>query len=379
MKKLVGIVTLALFVALCTPASAQEGHLHATVELKDAQGQSVGTVMLMQEGNGIHFKGQFMNMPAGPHGIHVHAVGTCTPDFAAAGPHYNPAGKQHGLENPAGAHAGDLPNIEISADGKGSLDHKNMMLTMTPGPMSVYDADGSAIIVHANADDYKTDPSGNSGGRIACGVVPAAEMRGAQPAPAPQQPGQAAEMSFSATLSGQQEVPNPGDPDGTGTSMIKMRANNEVCWEINVANITLPAAAAHIHEGAPGVAGPVVVPLSAPDANGRSNGCANAEAALADRIRQNPGGFYVNVHTSDFPGGAVRGQLAMGATPQPAPQPAPQQPAPAPQQPAPAPQPPTGPAQLPNTGGESVPLLALLLIALGIMVGGADVVRRARS
>ena len=92
--------------------------------------------------------------------------------------------------------------------------------------------------------------------------------------------------------------------------MVLQSASSEVCWELTASNITLPAAAAHIHEGARGVAGPVVVPLSAPDANGAANGCATADAALLTRIMQSPENFYVNVHTSDFPAGAVRGQLA---------------------------------------------------------------------
>ena len=116
---------------------------------------------------------------------------------------------------------------------------------------------------------------------------------------------------LAATLSGAEEVPDPGDPDGAGTATVVLRsASSEVCWELTASNITLPAAAAHIHEGARGVAGPVVVPLSAPDATGAANGCVAADAALMTRIMESPANFYVNVHTSDFPAGAVRGQLA---------------------------------------------------------------------
>ena len=116
---------------------------------------------------------------------------------------------------------------------------------------------------------------------------------------------------LAATLAGAEEAPDPGDPDGAGTATVVLRsASSEICWELTASNITLPAAAAHIHEGARGVAGPVVVPLSPPDANGAANGCATADAALMTRIMQSPESFYVNVHTSDFPAGAVRGQLA---------------------------------------------------------------------
>jgi len=121
-----------------------------------------------------------------------------------------------------------------------------------------------------------------------------------------------ATMELSAQLmGGAEEVPNPGDPDGMGTSTVTLDSDaGQASFTINVSNITLPAAAAHIHEGERGVAGPVVVPLTPPDANGTATGSAPVDAALMQRIMDNPAGFYVNVHTPDFPGGAVRGQLA---------------------------------------------------------------------
>lgn len=121
-----------------------------------------------------------------------------------------------------------------------------------------------------------------------------------------------ATMELSAKLmGGAEEVPNPGDPDGMGTSTVTLNSDSgQVSFTINVSNITLPAAAAHIHEGAKGVAGDVVVPLTPPDANGATSGSAAIDAALLQRMMDNPAGFYVNVHTTDFPGGAVRGQLA---------------------------------------------------------------------
>jgi hypothetical protein len=113
-----------------------------------------------------------------------------------------------------------------------------------------------------------------------------------------------------ATLTGAAEVPGPGDPDGSGTAMITLnQGQGEVCWSIHVENITLPATGAHIHVGAAGVAGPVVVPLSPPDATGHSAGCTTADPDLIKAIRQNPENYYVNVHTADYPAGAVRGQL----------------------------------------------------------------------
>ena len=121
-----------------------------------------------------------------------------------------------------------------------------------------------------------------------------------------------ATLELSANLmGGAEEVPDPGDPDGMGTATVTLNTDSaQVAFTINVSNITLPAAAAHIHEGAKGVAGGVVVPLTAPDASGTARGTAPADAALMQRMMDNPAGFYVNVHTSDFPGGAVRGQLA---------------------------------------------------------------------
>lgn len=121
-----------------------------------------------------------------------------------------------------------------------------------------------------------------------------------------------ATMELSAKLmGGAEEVPNPGDPDGMGTSTVTLNSDSgQVSFTINVSNITLPAAAAHIHEGAKGVAGDVVVPLTAPDANGAASGSAAIDAALLQKMMDNPANFYVNVHTTDFPSGAVRGQLA---------------------------------------------------------------------
>lgn len=154
---------------------------------------------------------------------------------------------------------------------------------------------------------------------------------------------------MAATLSGAEEVPDPGDTDGSGTSTVRWNSDTEVCWDIRVMNITLPSVGAHIHEGARGVAGPVVVPFSPPDANGTASGCTAVEAGLADRIRANPANFYVNVHTSDFPAGAVRGQLMMSGGAAGGMQPA-----------------------LPNTGaGSVIPTLigaALLLMLAGLAV-----------
>jgi len=113
-----------------------------------------------------------VGLPPGVHGIHVHAVGKCDPpEFKAAGPHFNPAGRKHGLESPAGAHAGDLPNLTVGPDGKGTGVATAKGATLGTGPDGLFHEGGTALVIHAAADDMKTDPAGNSGARIACGVV----------------------------------------------------------------------------------------------------------------------------------------------------------------------------------------------------------------
>ena len=143
--------------------------------LLNATGQSVGTVRAWQTAGGVSFRISASGLPHGLHGVHVHAVGRCDPpDFKSAGAHWNPVGRQHGMNNPAGPHAGDLPNVEVAANGvlTATLTLPNASMT------SLLDADGAALVVHASADDYKTDPSGNSGARIACAVIqPVAENR----------------------------------------------------------------------------------------------------------------------------------------------------------------------------------------------------------
>jgi hypothetical protein len=130
-------------------------------------------------------------------------------------------------------------------------------------------------------------------------------------------------LELTADLSGRNELdsetlePDAGDPDGTGDATISLREDGSVCWELHVTNITLPTIAAHIHEGAADVNGPVVVPLGGPDTTGVSIGCVTADVALVEAIASNPAGYYVNVHTMDFPAGAVRGQLEGGFGPMP--------------------------------------------------------------
>jgi Cu-Zn family superoxide dismutase len=141
--------------------------------LRDANGAEVGTVTLQPGSHGTRVMVHVRGMTPGDHGTHLHQVARCEgPAFTTAGAHWNPEGKQHGWANPLGHHMGDLPNLTVGADGTGVLDF-TVPAPFTPGPSSVFDADGSALVVHAAADDNKTDPSGNSGARIACAALTA--------------------------------------------------------------------------------------------------------------------------------------------------------------------------------------------------------------
>jgi Cu-Zn family superoxide dismutase len=165
------IVALAPLLAGCA-ALQPIGESASVTELRNATGQPVGTARFTQSGNVVRILVEARGLPPGLHAVHVHAVGKCDPpDFTSAGPHFNPASKQHGALNPQGSHAGDLPNINIGPDGNGRLETANEQLTLTAGANSVFDADGSALVIHAAPDDFKTDPTGNAGARIACGVL----------------------------------------------------------------------------------------------------------------------------------------------------------------------------------------------------------------
>lgn len=163
---------LALAAATLMLGAISAAKDNVKIAIKDPAGKTVGWAMIKGAGSGVDVRLTLDHMPAGEHAVHFHQVAKCDgPDFKSAGGHFNPDAKQHGLQNPDGHHAGDMDNFTVDTKGKAAVDLFNKDVNLGSDSHSLFSNGGTAIVVHAKADDMRTDPSGNSGDRIACGVI----------------------------------------------------------------------------------------------------------------------------------------------------------------------------------------------------------------
>ena len=155
----------------CLLAAGAQAQSKASADMKDTSGKTVGEAILEQQTGGVQITATFTALPPGARAFHIHAVGKCEPPFESAGGHFNPTGKQHGKDNPAGPHVGDLPNLDVPPGGRVKVQVIVKDVSLDADARGLLDGDGASLVVHEGADDYKSDPAGNAGKRLACGVI----------------------------------------------------------------------------------------------------------------------------------------------------------------------------------------------------------------
>jgi Cu-Zn family superoxide dismutase len=172
------LMATALAASACTSGQVEPeqtpppADVTAQADIRDRDGRTIALASATQIGDAVRIRVEAAGLPPGIYGAHIHTTGRCTPPgFESAGPHWNPTQRQHGRDNPQGQHSGDLPNLMVGTDRRGSYEFTVPGVWLTGGARPILDSDGAAIVVHAQADDYRTDPSGNSGTRIGCGEL----------------------------------------------------------------------------------------------------------------------------------------------------------------------------------------------------------------